>query len=473
MSLARTAAFLFAPRGSVKGTGSAGTRQSRFVRLLARRIAARLATAMSQSTSYSRGSAMVLFGVIAVVGHPLYYVLWHYFYPQPFDSLPLRLLSGAVCIPIVFEPWLSRYALYRRILPIYWVLLVLYELPFFFTVMSLMNGFSTVWALSLMVACLFLVLLMFEWLLVLVMAVIGSSLAWVVFLATDQSMIIDNPALLEFAPVYLFALVGGSVFNYKAELAANERLAGVTAAVGTMAHELRTPLLGIRSGASGLQRYFPIVLEGYELARSQGLPVTPIRGSHYQQMTSVLDRIVAETEYSSAILDMLVMNSNRRRIDQDTFVNCQISACIEAALDRYPFQSLAQRDRVIWDSAIDFRFFGSDILTVHVLFNLLKNALYFLDRADDGHIHISAKKAADGMNWLRFLDTGPGVPPEQMPRLFDRFYSGLPEGQGTGIGLAFARQVMRSFSGDIMCRSEPGSYCEFILIFPPVDADAA
>jgi two-component system CAI-1 autoinducer sensor kinase/phosphatase CqsS len=444
--------------------------RGRYLRLGLRRARVRMAATLSQSVDYSRAN-IVLFGLFGATLHPVYYLLWAELFPQPFESLGLRLFSAGLCIPMLFEPQLARYQWWRRILPIYWLTMATYQLPFFFMFMSFMNGFSIVWDMSTMAACLFLVLLITDWLLLLLIALIGAATAWLAFLLTGAPLAIDYSAFDRLAPIYLFALIGGSVFNYKSEVVAREKLAAITAAVGTIAHELRTPLLGIRSGARGVQRYFPAILEGYELARQHGLPVRGMRAAHYREMQSVLTRIVAETEYSSVILDMLLINSSRQQIDRTAFTVHRISDCIATALEHYPFQNADQRHRVRWERSIDFAFLGSDVFMVHVLFNLLKNALYFLDRVADGQIIIAAERLARGGNRLRFTDTGPGIAPEVLPRIFDRFYSGMPQSQGTGIGLAFARLVMHSFDGDITCRSELGRFTEFVMTFPKVESD--
>lgn len=445
-----------------------GQRSGRvYVRMVWWRLRARLKASLSESFAYSSPN-LVLFGLVAVAGHPLYYFLWHSLYPQPFESFWLRMVSTLFGIPMLFEPQFSKYQFFRRILPAYWLGMAVYQLPFFFVFMSLMNDFSTVWAMSTMAACLFLVLLVSDWLLVLLIAAVGTGAACFFFALTGHSLQTPYSAFAPLIPVYVFALCVGSIFNYKSEMVANEKLGAITAAVGTIAHELRTPLLGIRSGASGVRRYFPAILEGYELARQHGLPVSAVRSAHRREMHSVLERILTETEYSSVILDMLLINSSRNRIDRASFVVCRMSDCIASALERYPFQNGRQRAGVRWDRGVDFDFMGSSILMIHVLFNLLKNALYFLDRVADGHVYISAERAADGINRLRFLDTGPGIAPEELPRIFQRFYSGMPESQGTGIGLAFVRLVMHSFDGEIECRSELGRFTEFVMTFPAV-----
>ena len=437
-----------------------------------RRLRVRLAASLAQSAVYSRAN-MRMFAIVAVIGHPLYYLCWTEFQPQGFESAWLRAFSVLVALPMLFEHRLSRNDFWRRKVTAYWFLIVVYQLPFFFVFMSLMNEFATVWALSTMAACLLMVLIVFDWLMILVMAFVGTCAACGVYELVGGDLEAQADDLLPLVPTYVFAILAGSAFNYKTELVAREKLAAITSAVGTMAHELRTPLLGIRSGARGLQNYLPAIFEGFELAREHGLPVKRIRTAHYRQMHAVLDRINAETEYTNVILDMLLVNSSRTTIDETSFEVARVGACVEAALERYPFHSARERERVNWEQGADFAFFGSQLLMVHLLFNLLKNSLYFLAQADDANssIRIWTERSAAGAHRLHFRDTGPGIHPDVLPRIFERFYSAMPRGQGTGIGLAFSRLVMESFGGDIRCHSALGRYTEFVMSFPAVDPD--
>lgn len=431
-------------------------------------LSIRLRSAMRQSATYSRPN-MQLFALLAVVAHPVYYLCWTELSPQPFESVWMRIASVAVALPMLFEPRLANSRLWRKHVTPYWFWIVVYQLPFFFVFMSLMNGFSDVWALSTMAACLFMVLLIFDWLLVLAVALLGCVSAGVCFWLVGGDFASQAGRLQVLAPIYVFALIGGSIFNYKTEIVAREKLSAITSAVGTIAHELRTPLLSIRSGASGLQTYLPALFEAYELARAQDLPVTPVRSAHVRQMHNVLARINAETEYTNVILDMLLINASRTTIDESAFDVVRIGASVEGALDRYPFHSARERALVSWEKGADFPFYGSQLLMIHLLFNLLKNALYFVAQAGRGEIRIWTERSVAGAHRLHFRDTGPGIDPNVMPRIFDRFYSAMPRGQGTGIGLAFARLVMESFGGDIRCYSAFGRYTEFVLNFPALE----
>jgi signal transduction histidine kinase len=72
------------------------------------------------------------------------------------------------------------------------------------------------------------------------------------------------------------------------------------------------------------------------------------------------------------------------------------------------------------------------------------------------------------------VDEGPGIPPEQLPHVFERFHSGLPGGResGLGLGLYLAKRIAAVHGGDLTADSEPGRGARFTLSLPALD-DAA
>ena len=87
-----------------------------------------------------------------------------------------------------------------------------------------------------------------------------------------------------------------------------------------------------------------------------------------------------------------------------------------------------------------------------VFTNLIANAIRHTPA--DGRITISVNQAADRVA-VTIKDTGAGVPPEVVPRLFDRFYKGAGS-RGSGLGLAIARGIVTAHGGDISAASAPG-----------------
>jgi CheY-like chemotaxis protein len=85
-----------------------------------------------------------------------------------------------------------------------------------------------------------------------------------------------------------------------------------------------------------------------------------------------------------------------------------------------------------------------------VLVNLVANALRF---TEGGEVRIEARESAAGLLELRVSDTGAGIAPERLPRLFERF--GPSEG-GTGLGLSISRDLAARMGGTISVQSAPG-----------------
>jgi two-component system phosphate regulon sensor histidine kinase PhoR len=103
------------------------------------------------------------------------------------------------------------------------------------------------------------------------------------------------------------------------------------------------------------------------------------------------------------------------------------------------------------------------------LSNLLSNAVRYTPAG--GLIEVRWVSLAQGGGRLEVADNGPGIAPEHLPRLTERFYrvdqGRSRESGGTGLGLAIVRQVMQRHGGEVQVESEVGRGSRFILIFPP------
>lgn len=97
-----------------------------------------------------------------------------------------------------------------------------------------------------------------------------------------------------------------------------------------------------------------------------------------------------------------------------------------------------------------------------VLGNLLANALRHAPAGTA--IRVRAHRVGDEA-WVEVHDRGPGIAPEDMPRIFERFYRGDParSGEGTGLGLAIARELVRLHGGRIWAENRAGAMFTFAL----------
>ncbi len=435
-----------------------------------------LQQAMDDSARYSRNNmpAIAAFGGVSYI---VYYLLYTSLFPAAYEDLPLRVAAALVCLPVVLvNRWPDRWQTH---LPLYWFLGLTFCLPFFFTLMLLQNSqyqaphapLTMVWPLSNVVAIALLTMLIQDALLVLVAYGGGSLMAWLLFLLLNpdvnwQAVQQEYVAPL---PVFVFLLVLGALSNRHRKMLEQEMLRAAGSVGASIAHELRTPLLGIKSSASGLHDYLPTLVDAYESAREAGLEVKPIRRRHLLAIRDALERIDSETEYSNRVIDMLLINSGRASVVSTEFSRYSALACIRLALERYPFASDVDRARIKVDESVDFQFRGSDILFTHVIFNLIKNALYFVAESD-GEVRIWLERGRRH-NRLVCRDNGAGIDPRILPRIFDTFFTSLRTGRGTGIGLAFCRMVVEGFGGAITCDSRVDEYTQFTITLPRIAED--
>lgn len=241
------------------------------------------------------------------------------------------------------------------------------------------------------------------------------------------------------------------------------KLDGMTVVAASIAHELRTPLATLSASIHNLREVFPDLLEGYRLAKEAGLPVKPLRQNYLDLMQDTLKSMEKETRAAFTFIEILLMNV-KPALDEGEEKVFSIHKIITETIDRYPF-SFNQKNLMQWKNqeSNDFKIKGKAILITHILFNLIKNALYYIEKAGKGEITISLKPG-DKFNTLYVKDTGTGMPPEVVSHVFDRFFSRTPH--GAGIGLTYCKMAMETFHGNITCQSVDGEYTLFTLTFP-------
>lgn len=103
-----------------------------------------------------------------------------------------------------------------------------------------------------------------------------------------------------------------------------------------------------------------------------------------------------------------------------------------------------------------------------VVGNLVGNALKFTARG--GEVRVAVRAAADGGVRIEVVDTGIGIPPAELPRIFDRFYRGAQSnearGSGSGLGLAIVKSIVDMHHGTIAVESRVGRGTRFVVTLP-------
>mgnify|MGYP001805881895 CR=1 FL=1 len=401
--------------------------------------------------------------LLGAIGFPGFYVVWTYIIPQPYENIWLRVVGFFLCMNLygteVFGNYLGKHKTFFTYITLTWCL------PYFFTLMMLYNDINIVWFGSALCAVIYLSLLLDPWNLT-ISYTTGTTAAVATYLILTGNTL--PPSYTETIPIFLFALVGGNGLNHSSDMIVHrDRLKAVKAIGSSIAHEMRTPLLGIRMDMEAIQELMPRLMEGHAWAREHGWRgpgIPPVRMAGLQR---ALERIGHQTDYANTVINMLLMNIQEQRFDSSLFSTLSMQTTVEQALDSYP---LHKEDRSAFSIKIpngDFLYRGSDLLMRHVLFNIFKNSLRAIKEARGGTVTITLLADPTSFaNCLRIRDTGTGILVDDLPHVFEPFYSGRHDGTRVGVGLAFCRRVIESFDGAITCASNYGEFTEFNIHLP-------
>ncbi len=248
------------------------------------------------------------------------------------------------------------------------------------------------------------------------------------------------------------------------------QLEGAKLISGSIAHEIRTPLATIKSGIYGIETTFLKLLEINRYAVENNLEVETITENEIASAKKAIHSINKKVEQSNVIINMLLTKLQSIHFEFSTNHICSALKCIDSAIDEFKAPDNMINTLNLKNDK-DFKFKGNSTLVIHVIMNLLKNAIFYILKAGKGEITIWLEQHNE-FNEIHFKDTGAGISPHVLPRIFDSFFT-TESSTGTGVGLAFSKMVMQSHQGKIDCLSEQGEYTEFILSFPKLDKEQA
>jgi signal transduction histidine kinase/CheY-like chemotaxis protein len=256
--------------------------------------------------------------------------------------------------------------------------------------------------------------------------------------------------------VGLFALVLAMVFDwsrraFQAERAARQAAEAQTAAksafVAMVSHELRTPLGGMLSGADELSRHAddPAARDKAKLILDAGA-----------MMRSLLNDLLDFSKIEAGRMSVERLDFDPRALIGDTARFWSDAAAAKGlVLVASGGESLPE-----WVK-------GDPVRIRQILNNLLSNAIKFTAR---GRVELAVESTRRGEAWdlvLTVTDTGPGLTPAQLSRLFTAYDQlGADTARtfgGTGLGLAISRDLARLMGGDLVAESSPAGGARFTL----------
>jgi CheY-like chemotaxis protein len=389
-------------------------------------------------------------GLVGAMGYPLFYLIYRFLLPQPYDNLSMRLIASVSCAAAAMrEYWPARL---RKYYFAWSYAAVLYCLPFFHVFMSLKNHGNLVYIADSFMAVFFLVLLT-DWRNTVTMLCLGTGLGVALYLATtDQTYLpLDYVARL---PTVILVVIGGSLFKFSERQLQEAKLRGATALAGSIAHEMRTPLSRIQYSLDGASRALP--------EPTTDPCAQPLTRKQVNDLYAFLSQGQLAVERGLQVIAMTLDEVNAKSIDTSRFTLIHAFDAVQKALAEYAYETEEERAIMSLSVIEDFVFLGDETLFIFVLFNLLKNALYY-HRLYPGMKVVVTVQAGQ----VFVSDTGPGIPQSVLPRLFDSFQTSGKVG-GTGLGLAYCKRVIAAFNGDISCDSVEGEGSRFTLRFPRI-----
>ncbi len=216
--------------------------------------------------------------------------------------------------------------------------------------------------------------------------------------------------------------------------------------VANVSHELRTPLASLRAMA--------------ETLRDGGL-------EDRQLAARFLDQILQEVGRMSRLVnDLLDLSALEAGVVRLRWEELQAEALLGAVARRY--EPLASRKGVsLKVRPGDAQVWGDRERLEQALGNLVDNAVKYTPPG--GRVEL-AVESRGGEVHLVVEDTGPGIPPEHLPRVFERFYRADPARTraqgGTGLGLAITKHVALAHGGRVEAANRPGGGARFEVVLP-------
>ncbi|MTI83180.1 MAG: HAMP domain-containing protein [Firmicutes bacterium] len=224
--------------------------------------------------------------------------------------------------------------------------------------------------------------------------------------------------------------------------------------VANVSHELRTPLA---------------IVQGYTEALLDGMVDDPeeqhLYLSHISDELNRLRRLVSE------LLDLKRMESGRQDFSKEVI---EIDSIIDKVTKK--IEPTAKENNVKMESDYDAALkpiMGNADLLEQVFFNLIINGIKFSFAG--GTIKISAS-SGEGYTHISVSDAGSGIPQQELPFIFERFYKvdksrtrsgqNIENSDGTGLGLAIANSIVQTHNGIINVQSRPGGGSTFTVSIP-------
>lgn len=238
-------------------------------------------------------------------------------------------------------------------------------------------------------------------------------------------------------------------YRYQQALVKAERLGAMGQTIATLSHHIKNILQGVRGGSylidMGLRDHNEdVVRKGWTIVEKN------------------------QNKIYNLVMDMLTFSKERQPVPQLASVNETVTEVADL------MQARADESRIVLERKLDMAMPNTmfDLEGLHrAILNIVTNALDAVEGQEQARVTLET--GYDPVAKLVFVvvtDNGPGIPPAQVPKLFNIFES-TKGSRGTGLGLAVSQKILREHGGEIAVLSEPGHGAQFTLEWPLIDEE--
>jgi two-component system NtrC family sensor kinase len=267
----------------------------------------------------------------------------------------------------------------------------------------------------------------------------------------------------------------------QAHLVQSEKMASLGQMVAGVAHEINTPLgyvqnnMEIARDAYGKMAALNGAYDAlYGMLQSPEASEAAVNG-HFARLQHMreefaevypqesMESLFSDSLYGLRQISEIVVNlKNFSRIDKAAVDNVDINECVISALT-IGNNVIKHKAEVIRDFGVLPKVSCSPSQINQVFLNLVTNAA----QAIEGYGRIMIKTVADDQYvHVVVRDNGKGIPPENVARIYDPFYTTKPIGEGTGLGLSIVFGIIKDHGGQIQVKSEVGKGTAFCISLP-------
>jgi signal transduction histidine kinase len=253
------------------------------------------------------------------------------------------------------------------------------------------------------------------------------------------------------------------------QLMISERMASVGTLAAGVAHEINNPLAVVVGNLQLIGQDLQALSNDVEAITTD---VRQQLGDRYGRVAATLastreaatDAEEAGERVRTIVRDLRVFS----RSEEDRRDAVDLHAVLESSL-RMARNELRHRAKVVRQFGDVPRVDANEARLGQVFLNLIVNAAHAIPEGhtEDNAVTVTTRRTGD-MVAVDVTDTGTGIAPEVMPRIFDVFFTTKPIGVGTGLGLAICHRIVTGMNGRIEVRSQVGEGTTFTVLLPRV-----